>query len=178
MTAQRRKTPNQTASVSIVVEEPRWRADAPALRLMRKGIRRAMALEPHPGHALPPAARSAVTVLLTDDRRLRALNAFFRGRDKATNVLSFSPGGDDGHYLGDIALAFGVVAKEARSQRKAMAEHAAHLAIHGVLHLLGYDHENANEAKRMEALEIALLEQLGIGDPYQPRPYTTQRKKS
>jgi probable rRNA maturation factor len=161
-----------------VVEDPRWRTDASVLRLVRKAIRLGLASEPHPGHALPLAAASPVTVLLTDDRRLRALNAFFRGKDKATNVLSFSPGRDDAGYLGDIALAFGVVAKEARSQRKALAGHAAHLAIHGVLHLLGYDHENANEAERMEALEIALLEQLGIGDPYRPRPYTMRRKKA
>jgi len=161
-----------------VVEEPRWRADGAVLRLLRRAIRQAVTLQPHPGHALPPAAASAVTVLLTDDRRLRALNAFFRGKDKATNVLSFSPGREDAGYIGDIALAFGVVAKEARSQRKTVAGHAAHLGIHGVLHLLGYDHENAKEAKRMEKLEIALLEQLGIEDPYRPRPYTTRRKTS
>jgi probable rRNA maturation factor len=137
-----------------------------------------MGSAPHPGHDVTSAGRSAVTVLLTDDGRLRALNVTFRGKDKATNVLSFSPGHDDAAYLGDIALAFGVVAKEARSQRKTLTEHAAHLAIHGVLHLLGYDHENANEANRMEALEIALLQQLGIGDPYRPRLYTARRKKA
>src|ERR1051326_7619626 len=178
MTAQRRKARKQRPSLSIVIDEPRWRADPSAVRIMRKAIRLGLAAEPHPGHALPSAAASAVTVLLTHDGRLRELNAFFRGKNKTTNVLSFSPGSEDAGYLGDIALAFGVVAKEAQTQRKTMAEHAAHLAIHGVLHLLGYDHENANEAKRMEALEIALLEQLGIADPYRPRPYTTRRKRA
>ena len=178
MTAQRHKALKQAPSVSVVIDEPRWRAEPPVVRLMRKAVRLGLSAEPHPGHALPPAAASAVTVLLTDDRRLRALNAFFRGKDKATNVLSFSPGRDDAGYLGDIALAFGVVAKEARNQRKSLAEHAAHLALHGVLHLLGYDHENANEANQMEALEIALLEQLGVADPYRPRAYTKTRKKA
>ena len=177
MTAQRRKTLKRAPSVSVVVDEPRWRAEPSALRLMRKAIRLGLSATPHPGHALP-SLPSAVTVLLTHDRRLRELNAFFRGKDKATNVLSFSPGREDAGYLGDIALAFGVVAKEARSQRKTLAEHAAHLALHGVLHLLGYDHEIANEASRMEALEIALLEQLGIADPYRPRAYTKRRKKA
>ena len=178
MTAQRRKTPKRTSSVSVVVDEPRWRAEPSTLRLMRKAVRLSLSAKPHPDQALPPQAASAVTVLLTDDRRLRMLNAFFRGKDKATNVLSFSPGRDDAGYLGDIALAFGVVAKEARTQRKSLADHAAHLALHGVLHLLGYDHENANEAKRMEALEIALLDQLRIPDPYRPRAYTKRREKA
>src|SRR3982750_2358963 len=114
MTSRLAKASAQPPSISIVVDEPRWRADAAALRLMRKAIRRAMATEPHPGHALPHSGASGVTVLLTDDRRLRELNAFFRGKDKATNVLSFSPGREDAGYIGDIALAFGVVAKEAR----------------------------------------------------------------
>ena len=178
MTPRRGKARNRTPSISLVIDEPRWRDDAAIVPLMRKAIRRAMALEPHPDHALPPGAASAVTVLLTGDHRLRELNAFFRGKDKATNVLSFSPGREDASSLGDIALAFGVVSKEARSQRKSLADHAAHLAIHGVLHLLGYDHEKANDAKRMEALEIALLEHLAIANPYRLRPYTTRRKKA
>jgi probable rRNA maturation factor len=178
MTSRRRKARKQQSSVSIVIDEPRWCADPSTIRLLRKAIRLGLAAEPHEGHALPPAAASAVTVLLTHDGRLRELNAFFRGKDKTTNVLSFSPGGEDAAYLGDIALAFGVVAKEAHTQRKTMAEHAAHLAIHGVLHLLGYDHERATDANRMEAVEIVLLEQLGIADPYRPRPYTTRRKRA
>ena len=170
MTPRRGKAPRRAPSISLVIDEPRWRDDAATVPLMRKAIRRAMAEEAD--------GPSAVAVLLTGDRRLRELNAYFRGKDKATNVLSFSPGRDDDSYLGDIALAFGVVAKEARSQRKSVPEHAAHLAIHGVLHLLGYDHEKANDAKRMEALEIGLLEHLGIANPYRSRPYTTRRKKA
>ena len=170
MTPRPGKVPQKAPSISLVIDEPRWRDNAAIVPLMRKAIRRAMAEE--------AGAASEVTVLLTGDRRLRELNAYFRGKDKATNVLSFSPVREHASYLGDIALAFGVVSKEARSQRKNMPEHAAHLAIHGVLHLLGYDHEKANDAKRMEALEIALLEHLGIANPYLPRPYTTRRKKA
>ena len=178
MISARRKSPAMRLSIAMVVDDPRWRADPSVVRGMRKAIRLALPSTPHPDHALAPAAASAVTVLLADDQRLRELNASFRGKDKPTNVLSFSPGRNDAGYLGDIALAYGVVAKEARSQRKALADHAAHLAIHGVLHLLGYDHEDGKEAERMEALEIALLQRLTIADPYRPRPYTTRRKKA
>lgn len=178
MTARRRKARRQQPSLSIVIDEARWRDDPSTVRLMRKAIRLGLTAEPYADHALSPAAASAVTVLLTHDGRVRELNALFRGKDKTTNVLSFSPGSEDAAYLGDIALAFGVVAKEAQTQRKTMAEHAAHLALHGVLHLLGYDHEKATGAKRMEALEITLLGQLGIADPYRPRPYTTRRKRA
>ena len=170
MTPRGGKVPKKAPSISLVIDEPRWRDDAAIVPLMRKAIRRAMAAE--------AGAASEVTVLLTGDQRLRELNAYFRGKDKATNVLSFSPGRHDDSHLGDIALAFGVVSKEARAQRKTLSEHAAHLAIHGVLHLLGYDHEKANDAKRMEALEVAMLEHLGIANPYRSRLYTTRRKKA
>lgn len=170
MTSRRGRASKRAPSISLVIDEPRWRDDAAIVPLMRKAIRRAVAEE--------AGAPSEVTVLLTGDRRVRELNAYFRGKDKATNVLSFSPGPSAGSYLGDIALAFGVITKEARLQRKSVPEHAAHLAVHGVLHLLGYDHEKANDAKRMETLEIALLEHLGIANPYLPRPYTTRRKKA
>jgi len=178
MTARRGRATKKAPSVSIVVEEQRWRADPLAVRLMRKALRLALAAAPHPDYAPAGKTPAAVTILLADDRRLRALNAFFRGKDKPTNVLSFSPGQEDAGYLGDVALGFGVVAREARAQRKSFAEHAAHLAIHGVLHLFGYDHEKANDAKLMEALEIALLQRLGIADPYRPRAYTKRRKKA
>ena len=178
MTSRRGNVRNSPPSISLVIDEPRWRDDPATPPLIRKAVRRALKPAPGAGHALPPAMPSAVTVLLTGDRRLRELNANFRGKDKATNVLSFSPGGERAGYLGDIALAFGVVSKEARAQRKTLPEHAAHLVMHGVLHLLGYDHEKANDARRMEALEIALLEHLGIANPYVLRPYTTRRKKA
>jgi len=98
---------------------------------------------------------------------LRSLNAGFRGRDKATNVLSFPSG--QTNYLGDIAIAYGVAAKEARDQGKSLADHCLHLVVHGVLHLLGYDHERQKDARVMETLETAILANFGIADPYEEK---------
>ena len=109
---------------------------------------------------------SDVAVLLTTDERLRGLNAQFRGKDASTNVLSFPAAtGEDGP-LGDVALAFGVCDREAREQGKPLIDHLRHLVIHGVLHLRGYDHEDAGEAVAMEGLERRLLARLGVADPY------------
>lgn len=108
----------------------------------------------------------AVTILLTDDESVRDLNARFRGKDYATNVLSFpAPENPEGH-LGDIALAFGVCAREATEQGKPLGHHLQHLVAHGVLHLLGYDHETDAEAEHMEGLERVILAGLGVPDPY------------
>lgn len=107
-----------------------------------------------------------VTVLLTDDESVRDLNARFRGKDYPTNVLSFpAPQNPEGH-LGDIALAFGVCAREATEQGKPLAHHLQHLVAHGVLHLVGYDHEIDAEAEHMEGLERVILAGLGVPDPY------------
>lgn len=107
-----------------------------------------------------------ITVLLTDDDSVRELNARFRGKDTATNVLSFpAPQNPEGH-LGDIALAYGVCAREAAEQAKPLAHHLQHLVAHGVLHLVGYDHETDAEAEQMEGLERVILAGLGVPDPY------------
>jgi probable rRNA maturation factor len=108
--------------------------------------------------------KGELTILLSNDKKLRALNVSFRGKDKATNVLSFPARRND--YLGDVAIAYGVTAKEAREQRKLFADHATHLVVHGVLHLLGYDHETARAARIMEPLESNILGELKIADPY------------
>ena len=106
-----------------------------------------------------------VTLRIVGGREGRALNRRFRGRDRATNVLTFVY--DEGASLaGDIVLCAPVVAKEARARRKTLAAHYAHLVIHGMLHLQGYDHERDDDAARMEAREAALLRALGYGDPY------------
>jgi probable rRNA maturation factor len=106
-----------------------------------------------------------VTLRIVDGREARALNRRYRHRDRATNVLTFVY--DDGASLtGDIVLCAPVVCKEARAQRKSLAAHYAHLVIHGMLHLQGYDHERDDDAARMEAREVALLRDLGYGDPY------------
>lgn len=108
-----------------------------------------------------------VTVLLTDDETVRDLNARFRGKDQPTNVLSFPAPPNPEKHLGDVALAFGVCAREAEAQGKPLAHHLQHLVAHGVLHLLGYDHMTDQEAEAMEGLERVVLAGLGIPDPYQ-----------
>ena len=111
-----------------------------------------------------------VTILLTDDATVRDLNARFRGKDYATNVLSFpaaaQPGLAGPQPLGDLALAYGICAAEAAAQGKTLADHLRHLVAHGVLHLLGHDHEDEAEAEAMEALERRILAGLGVADPY------------
>jgi probable rRNA maturation factor len=108
---------------------------------------------------------ASVTLRFVGGRESRALNARYRGRDRATNVLTFVY--DDGVSLaGDIVLCTPVVAKEARAQRKTQRAHYAHLVIHGMLHLQGYDHERDDDAARMEAREITLLRELGFANPY------------
>ena len=109
-----------------------------------------------------------LAILLADDARLAALNAGFRGKYAPTNVLSF-PAVAGAAELGDIALAFGVCAREAAEQGKSLAHHLQHLTAHGVLHLLGYDHESDVEADEMEAKERAILAGLGVADPYAAR---------
>nr|WP_245592750.1 rRNA maturation RNase YbeY [Advenella mimigardefordensis] len=118
----------------------------------------------------PEIIQVELALRLVDAEEARELNSQFRGRDYATNVLTFEYGIDpDGTARGDIILCVPVLRQEASEQGKTLREHAAHLVIHGVLHALGYDHEDEDEAVHMEAIETALLAGLGFPDPYQPR---------
>jgi probable rRNA maturation factor len=105
-----------------------------------------------------------IVVLLTDDDVLQNLNAKFLDKNRPTNVLAFPDPSPD--RLGDLALAFGVCQREAAEQGKTLADHATHLVVHGVLHLMGYDHIADDDAARMEALERRLLAAMNIKDPY------------
>ena len=110
-----------------------------------------------------------VVILLTDDETVRGLNDRFRGKDRPTNVLSFPAAampGANPQPLGDIVLAYGVCAAEAEEQSKTLRNHLTHLVVHGVLHLLGRDHEDDAEAEAMEGEERSILASLGISDPY------------
>lgn len=116
--------------------------------------------------AAEAAVARDVVILLTDNETMRDLNARFRGKDSPTNVLSFPAAPTAEGHLGDIALAFGVCEAEAREQGKTLSAHLQHLVIHGVLHLIGYDHQADADAERMETRERELLAGLGIPDPY------------
>lgn len=111
------------------------------------------------------------TILFSDDETVAELNHTWRGKQGPTNVLSFPSAidfaaPDEPRHLGDIALAFGVVSREARDQDKTLAAHTSHLLVHGLLHLAGFDHMSDAEAQIMEAREIEILQGLGIADPY------------
>jgi probable rRNA maturation factor len=109
-------------------------------------------------------------VTLTDDAAIAKLNRRWREKAKATNVLSFPapppPAPDAPRFLGDIVLAFETIEREAREEDKTLGAHLAHLTVHGILHLLGHDHETDAEAEAMEGLETRILATLGIADPY------------
>jgi probable rRNA maturation factor len=163
--------------VDVLVEDPAWLSvlsvEDPAIlvRRIRAAARRALAVA-FANRWRGSSVGFDCCLVLSNDRQVRRLNRDYRGKDKPTNVLSFAaldggrPPKREIWSLGDVILALGVCRKEARAQRKDLSQHVMHLVIHGVLHLLGYDHEVDDEAERMEGLEIAALKRLGIGNPY------------
>ena len=145
-------------NIDIVLEDPKWKKLSASVRArVKQAALRALERE---------KAKGALTILLSSDAKLKELNGLFRGKNKPTNVLSFPAGENPDRYLGDVAIAFGVVGAEADESGKRFADHLVHLAVHGVLHLLGHDHEKPKEAARMEGLEREILAEFGIADPY------------
>ena len=145
------------SGITLRIEDSKWRSHRGLQARVKNAAQAA---------AKAAKLKGGFTILLADDKRLRALNRDFRGKDKPTNVLSFPA---DGAYRGDIAMAYGVTSKEAKAAGKSFADHAAHLAVHGVLHLAGYDHERPKDAQVMEPLEVKILARLGVADPYGPQ---------
>ena len=143
-------------TVDVVMADPAWRRFVPQAEALARRAAAAALRESD--------AAGVITVLLADDRELRRLNGEHRGKDKPTNVLSF-PAAGPGH-LGDIALALGVVRREARVAGKRPAAHFAHLVAHGTLHLLGHDHLAAGEARRMEQAEARAMHRLRLPNPW------------
>ena len=144
--------------IEVLVEGGDWgfgSADAPGLAL--KAAEAALAAAD---------ARGGLAILLADDARLADLNAAFRSKAGPTNVLSFPAPTNPGGWLGDVALAFETCRGEAEAQDKRFEHHLQHLVAHGVLHLVGYDHETDEEAAEMEGLETEILAGLGAPDPY------------
>jgi probable rRNA maturation factor len=155
----------------VLVVADCWQAEPGAEAVIHRAIEAAAEV------ADADAGEAELAIMLTDDRGIRTLNRNWRGFDKATNVLSFpalqptGPAGPDDapRMLGDIAIAFETTRKEADEERKPFDHHLSHLAVHGFLHLIGYDHENDADADAMESLERDILAQLGIPDPYADR---------
>jgi len=161
--------------IDLLLDDPRWRAVESVASLVRRAARAALKRQARGLRA------AELGLVLADDARLRSLNRTWRGIDRPTNVLAFPADGvGDGfaldvpgappRQLGDVVLAYETVAAEARTQGKPIGAHLSHLVVHGVLHLLGFDHETAAEAADMEAVEIAILAGLGWPDPYRRAP--------
>ncbi|MCA3597246.1 MAG: rRNA maturation RNase YbeY [Methylobacterium sp.] len=154
------------AEIEILIEAEGWEKLPEAEAIARRAGLAAIGA----GNGSPPAL---VAVLLTDDAAMQRLNAHFRGSNKPTNVLSFpapampSGAGDaESLFLGDLALGYETCAAEAMADGKSLGDHLSHLVVHGVLHLMGHDHETEAEADEMEDRERAILASLGISDPY------------
>jgi probable rRNA maturation factor len=169
--APKRLSPTKAPAIDIVIKSPLWNAHRGIKALLRRTIAAAAAMASTDGE---------LAVVLTDDSAIRALNRRWRGKDEPTNVLSFPASvcsislqagtrKTAPHLFGDIVIAYETTAREAQAQRKPLRDHLAHLAVHGFLHLLGYDHAGEEEAAAMEALEIAVLARLDVPDPYVAR---------
>jgi probable rRNA maturation factor len=147
--------------IGIEIQSPLWQAEPGAEAMVRAAIAAAAARAPAAGE---------ICVLLADDAAVKALNRDWRGIDKPTNVLSFPAAAPKiagvPPLLGDIAIAFETLAGEAAAEGKPLLHHLAHLAVHGYLHLIGYDHQTDSEAEAMEALEREILAAMRIPDPY------------
>ena len=155
----------------VLVTADCWQVEPEAEAVIQRAIAAAAELVDE------DVADAEIAVMLTDDPGIRTLNANWRGIDKPTNVLSFPAlqpecdrkPGDAPRMLGDIAIAYQTLRREADEEAKPFDHHLSHLAVHGFLHLIGYDHEEDDQAEDMEALETQILAQLGIPDPYADR---------
>lgn len=150
--------------IDVLVADARWSALDHPEALARKAVEAAFAA----AKAAPGEAE--ISVLLTEDGAIRALNRDWRGKDQPTNVLSFPVpqpmNGREPRHLGDIVLAYDTILRESQREAKTLRAHVAHLIVHGTLHLLGHDHETDEEAEVMEALEVQALASLAVDNPY------------
>jgi probable rRNA maturation factor len=163
--------PARAIVIDLAIPCARWRRAVPGVERVATGAARA---------ALARAARkigvAELSLVLADDATSASLNERWRHRAGPTNVLAFATGAQPAAatplLLGDVILAYETVMAEAKNQGKTAADHLRHLVIHGVLHLLGYDHDAAGAARRMETLETRILATLGVSDPYRLREAT------
>lgn len=147
--------------VDVVEDDGNWSALSDAQTLIERA---AAAVAQELGGSV---GSGMVAVALSSDASVEVLNGQFRGKPKPTNVLSFPAGeGVPDGFIGDVILAAETVRREADEQGVPLAHHVQHLVVHGILHLLGYDHISAADAERMEAIEISILSKLGVANPY------------
>jgi probable rRNA maturation factor len=159
---------NRRPALDIVIESPLWNSVPGVKPALRRAIKAALP------EGQPKIAEAELAIVLTDDAAIRKLNRQWRGRDQPTNVLSFPsrsarPPDIGARLLGDVVIAYETAAREADTEGLPLAHHLAHLAVHGYLHLLGYDHETESEAETMERLEREILARLDVPDPYATR---------
>ncbi len=160
-------------TVDLVIENPSWTALGDLQSLAERAAEAALREA-----GFTPEAGTELSCVFSDDASIRELNARWRGIDKPTNVLSFPATGPGSEFLlGDIVLAFETVAREAAAENKAIRDHVVHLIVHGILHLVGHDHEDDDQADAMEALEIRALHGLGLADPY-AEPIAAESERS
>lgn len=166
--------PSTHDEIAVILRDARWHEVLDAEALARRAAAAALARpEVRSRRAGAEAEGWELALVLADDGLVRELNRRYRGRDAPTNVLSFADVDAEGpraagmpRLLGDVVLARETVLREAADQGKRPGDHLAHLVVHGILHLLGWDHESESEAERMEALERSILDDMGIADPY------------
>ena len=150
--------------IELVIDDEAWEQDLPgAEHLAQKCASATVCFEPR--------LKGEIALLLTSNAKIEELNTTFRDQSKPTNVLSF-PCDDASDFIGDIALARETCLDEARARKISLEAHAAHLIIHGMLHLIGYDHQNDVEAEAMENREVEILETMGVSNPYTPNNET------
>ena len=159
--------------VRLRTDDKRWKDALPEVRRLIEKAARIAWKRGNKGDFEIPVKQAEVSVLLTDDAAVHTLNKEYRGVDKPTNVLSFAALDDedepvvDPMLLGDIVVAFETTKREAEEQGCSLPDHLFHLIVHGMLHLIGYDHIEEEDAVEMETLEIAVLAESGIGNPYE-----------
>ena len=146
-------------TIDIAIECLTWNGVGDVERIATRAVAAAVAAAD-----LDIATGSELSLVLADDAFVQGLNKAWRGQDKPTNVLSFPS--DAPTLLGDIVVAYETSAREAAEEGKSLAGHLSHLVVHGFLHLVGFDHENEDEADAMERLEAEILSSLGIASPY------------
>jgi probable rRNA maturation factor len=152
--------PRAKLKIDVLVDSALWKEPAKARSIVRRAVAAAASAQ--------STTPTELAIVLTDDSAIRQLNRLWRGIDSATNVLSFptKQTADEPPHIGDVVLAYETIAREARAEGKPFPHHLAHLAVHGFLHLIGYDHEADTDAKAMEQAERDILRRLHIPDPY------------